>query len=184
MAAGISVILSGCLGFGDGEKPELTVKVGYRLHETGSVRIIVPEEWEEVSALKYKSGEHTVASFRSNVRNNRFTPNVAIVKNTLTAEVAPLDYGRALYKKVSDQLIGVREKEASSRKIRIGGTEAETLLTDIEGQDSADSDQKRFMHISGVKGKEAYVVVAAARVGEDQGVIEMLRMMVESFEIK
>lgn len=180
----LSIILSGCLGLGNGEGIQSKVKAGYRLYETSEVRMEVPDAWEEVSALKYKSGEHTIASFRSNVRNNQFTPNVVLINNTLSGEVASIDYGRALYKKVSDQLLAVREKEASTRKILIGGIETETLLTDIEGRESADSDQKRYMHISGVKGREAYILIAAARANEDQGVVEVLRMMVESFEIK
>lgn len=181
----ISLSLTGCFGSGSNSSATKALD-GYSLYDGADFTSQVPKDWETITDAKFRSDmpKGTVIAFRNNVRNMRFTANIAVIKNNLTETVSSLDYAKALQKKVSNDLSGYKELAADKTKISIGGKEEESLYLYFEGRENADSDVKRFMQFSGVKGKTAYIITCAFLWSEGEGMEKKLDTAIKSFAVK
>lgn len=181
-------LLTGCFGGGDDGNGEDAMQEipGYTIYDSSEFSLQVPDEWEVLTPVNFKSDTpaNTLVAFRSNVRNPKFTANVAIVRNELAAEISTYDYARGLYQKVSDDLMEFKSLALGENKIYVSGIERDSLFIYIEGRTSADADIKRFMQISGVNGKNAYIITGSFLPGENEDTINKVEKMVKSFKIK
>lgn len=181
----VSLSLTGCLG--SSSKPAGAKALdGYTLYDGADFTMQVPKDWEIISDAKFRSDmpKGTVVAFRNNVRDVRFTANIAVIKNNLTEAISSLDYSKALQKKVSNDLGAYKEYSADKTKINIAGKEEDSLYLYFEGRENADSDVKRFMQFSGVKGKTAYIVTGAFLWSEGVGMEKKLDTAIKSFLVK
>lgn len=181
-------LLTGCFGGGDDKTGQDAMQEipGYTIYDSGEFALQVPNEWETLTAVNFKSDTpaNTLVAFRSNMRNPKFTANVAVARNELAAEISTHDYARGLYQKISDDLMEFKSLALEENKIYVSGIEHDSLFIYIEGRNSADSDTKRFMQISGAKGNNAYIVIGAFLPEENENTINKVEKMVRSFRIK
>lgn len=175
---GISLLLTGCFGSSTDTKATEKTLEGFHSYSTEEIKLQIPNDWEVLTP------KNTLVAFRSNIRNPMYTANVAIIRNELPAEASTLDYAKILYEKVKSELTEFHEILAEQIKTHVKGSETDTLFTVFEGRESPDADLKRFMQVSAVSGKKAYIATGSMLASEDEGVSKMLETMVRSFEVK
>lgn len=182
-----SFLLSGCLGVG--ESTTSSVPEGYRAYNGDRVSLVVPKEWEEIIPTSFASSvpKNTIVAFRSNILNTHFTATVVVVANDLSAyaeKADSLDYAKALLRKTRNELTGYREISAKEDSIQSGDAVITTLLTEVEGRESAEADVKHFIQKSGVKDTHAYVITGSFLSNDTGGTSKKVMDMVNSFGIK
>lgn len=177
-------LLTGC--FGSTTPTTEKAAEGFHYYATDTFRIQIPDEWEVVRPEMFKSDvpKNTLSAFRSNLRNARFTANVAVIVNDAPKDVVSLDYAKALYTKVQDVLNDAKEVSVETIKIPVNGAATETLFTVNEGRETSSADLKRFFSVSGVKGEKAYAAVGSMLPSEGDATAKKLETIVRSFEVK
>lgn len=180
----ILLLLTACFGGGD-EDTSTDKTTGFHSYATAEFRLNIPNEWEVLTPLNFTSDmpKNTVVAFRNNVKNPRFTTNVAISKNEISEEVPSLDYAKALHQKIAADLNSYKELVAEQTEVKVSDKPAATLFLFVEGRESPEADLKRFVITTGVKEKSAYTVVGAFLAG-DEAVASTIETMVRSFEVK
>lgn len=183
---GASFLLAGCLGSNDSKTPSEKKIEGFHVYTAEEFSIQVPDEWETLSGagLPGNTPKNTLIAFRSNIKNPRFTANVALIKNDFAQEIIPLEYAKMLRQKTIDGLFDFREILTEQTKIMIAEQETDTILFIADGREATDQDLKRFMQISAVKGKTAYVAVGSFLAEEGEGTAKKLETMMRNFEVK
>jgi len=159
---------------------------GFHLYESAEFSIQAPNDWDVLTPVNFKSDmpKNAVLAFRNNLKNAKFTANVVIVKNSLTEKILSADYAKALHERVKNSLSSYKELAAEKRNLLIGAQDTESLFTDAKGRTSEDSDIRRYMQISAVKEKTAYVVTGAMSAAEDQAIVDKITTAIGSFEVK
>lgn len=181
-------MLAGC--FGNSETPTASDKrlEGFHSYSTGEFSMQIPDEWEVVTPEKFQSNipQNTLIAFRNNVKNEKFTANVVVIKNDLLQEqeISSLDYAKSLHQKMSQDLSGYVEIAIEQMKNFLDNKENETVFLYIAGREQPESEMKKFMQISAVKGKTAYIALGAALENENEDAMKKIETMVKSFEIK
>ncbi|MBI2638113.1 hypothetical protein HYW83_00820 [Candidatus Peregrinibacteria bacterium] len=183
---GTSILLSGCFGSSEPKAPSEKKIEGFHVYSVEEFSLQVPDEWETLSgaSLPGNTPKNTLIAFRSNVKNPRFTANVALIKNDLAQEITPLEYAKMLRQKTVDSLFDFHEILTEQAKIMIAGQEMDTIFFIAEGREATDQDLKRFMQISAVKGKTAYVAAGSFLTEEGEGMAKKLETMMRNFEVK
>lgn len=188
LVIGISFFLTGCLGTSDSSNNDGPKTSGFHSYSTEDFKIQIPDEWDVLTPLNFTAGTppNTLVAFRSNIRNPRFTPNVVIIRNELSAEISTSDYAKTLHQKISNELSAFQEISVEKTNITVGGKPAETLFIYIEGRESPDSDLKRFMAIAGVKNQTAFIAMGSflTNIAETESVANKMAETIRSFEIK
>ncbi|MBP9717835.1 hypothetical protein KBD59_00885 [Candidatus Gracilibacteria bacterium] len=181
---GLSLILSGCLGIGEGDTT--TDAGGFHSFATDEFRLDIPNSWEEVRPVQFTSDvpPNTLMAFRNNIKHPRYTATVTVIKNQLPKEVSTLDYSKALLQRLKQDLTGSKELGAEQVAIKISSIDTETLLMTLEGSDKPDAELKRYIHKAGVKNGVAYVVVGSYLPEESQEFVGQINRMVQSFEVR
>lgn len=181
-----ALLLSGCFGSSDDKAPSEKKIEGFHVYSTEEFSIQVPDEWETLTLVNFKSDtpKNTLIAFRSNIRNPKFTANVAIVKNELSQEILGLDYAKVLRQKTADSLADFHEILTEQTKLMISGKETDSILFASNGREATDQNLKRFIQISGVKGKTAYIAVGSLLVEEGEDTAKKIETMLRNFEVK
>lgn len=185
LALAIPLLLTGC--FGSTATPTTTPSTtGFTSYANDEFKLQVPNDWETLMPINFKSEvpTNTVVAFRNNIRDPKFTANVAIIKNTLSQTVATLDYAKALYQKTSDEVTSFKEILTEEMNIMVAGKETRTILHVLEGREAPDKDSKRFFQITGVKGKTAFIAIGSMLATDTDVTAKKLEAMVRSFEVK
>ena len=180
----IPFFLSACFGGGD-ETQTADQTTGFHPYATQEFRVDIANEWEVLTPLNFTSDmpKNTAVAFRSNVKNPRFTTNIAISKNEISEEVPSLDYAKALHQKIATDLGSYKEFIAEQTEVKVAEKPAATLFLSVEGRESPEADLKRFIITTAVKGKNAYTIVGAF-LATDEGATKTIESMVRSFEVK
>lgn len=180
-----SFILTGCFG-SDSAPTDQNSIAGFHSYASDEFRLDVADDWETLIPTVFKSDTpaNTVIAFKNNMRNPRFTANVAIAKNTLSQSVPTIDYAKALYLKTSDELTSFKEILTEEAKIFVSGKETQTIFRIVEGRESPGKDTKRFFQITGVKGKTAFIAAGSMLTTDDEATAKKLETMVRGFEVK
>lgn len=185
-----AILLAGCFGSSSNPPPSVATNViaGFHIYETPDFKLQIPDGWEVLTPLNFMGGTppNTVVAFRSNIRNPRFTPNIAIVKNDLPADMSTDDYAKTLRQKISNELISYKETAAQQINVNISDKPAESLFMHVEGKEAAEADLKRFMEIPAVKGKAAYIAIGSflANVADTDANATKMETIIKSFEVK
>lgn len=182
----ITLLLSGCFGSSDNKAPSEKKIEGFHVYSTEEFSIQVPDEWETLTSVNFSSDtpKNTLLAFRSNIRNPKFTANVAIVKNELSEEILGLDYAKVLRQKTADSLADFHEILTEPTKFMVSGKETDTILFAANGREATDQNLKRFMQISGTKGKTAYIAIGSMLSDEGEDTGKRIETMLRNFEVK
>ncbi len=182
----IALLLSGCFGSSDDKAPSEKKIEGFHVYSTEEFSIQVPDEWEVLTPVNFQSDtpKNTLTAFRSNIRSPKFTANAALVKNELSEEILGLDYAKVLRQKTADSLADYHEILTEQTKLVVGGNETDTILFVADGREATDQNLKRFMQISGIKGKTAYIAIGSFLTEEGEGTAKKVETMLRNFEVK
>ena len=173
----ISILLSGCLGEAENSNADKKIE-GFHAYATDEFKLQIPDEWEVLTPVNFKSDtpKNTLVAFRNNIRNEKFTSNVAIIKNELTADISTLDYAKNLLQKVKNEIFEFKEVQVSDH--------ADGLFIYFEGKEVPTGDLKRFVQVAGVKGKTAYIAIGAFLTSDSEDTAKKIEEMIKSFEVK
>lgn len=168
-------LLSGC--FDSDNKANVADKTaeGFHIYSTNEISLLIPDEWEVLMPVKFKSDvpKNTLIAFRNNVQNEKFTANVIVMKNELSKEgVLTENYAKTLQQKMKEELSGVNE------------IQVEDIFYYIEGREQPESELKKFMQLSAVKGKNAYISLGAFLATDTEDTAKRIETMVRSFSVK
>jgi len=187
----VSFLLSGCFGASDETKPSDKKIEGFHAYSTGEFSMQIPDEWEILTPEKFQSNvpKNTLIAFRNNIKDEKFTANVVVIKNELQQEqeISTLDYAKSLRQKVSQDLSAYGEVAVEQVKVFVGGKENETVFLYVLGREQPDSELKKFIQISAVKGKTAYIAIGSMLPTENETNITLtdkIVTMIKSFELK
>ncbi|MBI4994179.1 hypothetical protein HZC21_00840 [Candidatus Peregrinibacteria bacterium] len=187
-AVASSIILSGCFGNSDSSKPSDKKIEGFHVYATEEFEMQIPDEWEIFTPDKFASNisKNTLIAFRNNVKNEKFTANVVVIKNELMQEqeISTSDYAKSLRQKMSQDLSSYSEILTEQPKIFINGKENETVFLYASGRQQPEGELKNFMQISAVKAKTAYIALGAFLENDSKEVAKKIETMIRSFEVK
>lgn len=181
LAVVMSIVLSGCFGSSTStdnaaQTPEKIT--GFHLFANDEFSLQVPDDWETLTPVNFTSDvpKNTLAAFRNNIKSPKFTASIAVIKNELNADIKPLDYVKALQRKMRTDLIDSKDVTLEES----GGS----LFIYVEGKESPDADRKGFIATAHVKGKTAYVVTGAFLSADSDALAEKIMTGVKSFSVK
>lgn len=187
----IPFLLAGCFGGSEDLTPSDKKTEGFHSYSTGEFSMQIPDEWEVVTAEKFQSNvpQNTLIAFRNNVKDEKFTANVVVIKNDLPQEqtLSSLDYAKSLHQKMSQDLSSYVEIAVEQMKIFVDGKENETVFLYALGREQPESEIKKFIQISAVKGKTAYIALGSMLSTENEmntALTEKIVTMIRSFEVK
>lgn len=181
----VSLLLTSCFSSDDapvaGDAPD-----GYHAYATQEFKLHIPDAWEILTPTHFTSAvpKNTLVAFRNNIKGASFTANVVVVKNLLPEEISSRDYAQAVARKFAGELTNFKELEVKEDSINVGGTPKATLFIFAEGRETPTADLKHYVMGSGVKEKNAFVVLGAFLANEPEETVEKMNTMVKSFEIK
>lgn len=179
-----TIFLGGCFGGDETETAEKKIP-GFAPYAAEGFKTQIPEDWEVVSPAKFTQNipANTLIAFKNNIRNPRFTANVIILKNALTAEILSLDYAKLLERKMANELTAYRILSSDVQKINVGDQETDTILLHAEGRESPEADVKRFIQVSAVKGASAFVALGAYDIGENEETVKKITTILTELKL-
>lgn len=187
----VSLLLSGCFGDSEEIKPSDKKIEGFHAYSTGEFSMQIPDEWEVITPEKFQSNvpKNTLIAFRNNIKDEKFTANVVVIKNELIGEqeIPTLDYAKSLRQKVSQDLSAYSEVAVEQIKVFVDGKENETVFLYVLGREQPESELKKFIQVSAVKGKTAYIAIGSMLPTESEtntALTDKIVTMVKSFELK
>lgn len=188
---GLMLLLSfsGCFSFGgtgDNTSTERAQDDVSKIYETNEYSIILPKDWEIIERADFTADipRETDVVFRSNVKNETFTPTVAVVKKELLEPVTSLEYGKLVHNRQNLGLVDFNEISQSVIRVKVGDEEVETLFRIYEGRKAPDERMIRYQESYFVKGNNAYIVVGGTHPRETDTNIQTVERIVKSFQLK
>jgi len=179
--------VAGCIDLGGSSSSQATpTDDKSKAYETAAFTITIPKEWEVIGEKQFTSivpGE-TVVVFRNNVKNETFTANVVIIKNSLLEPVDNLEYAKMVLNREKTGLYDYKESRRDEAKISIGGKELPTFFADFQAKKSSEEKLVRYLQTYAVKDNAAYIVTGGASPKENDSTIKTIEEMVKSFKLK
>jgi hypothetical protein len=187
IALAATLFISGCIDLGGSNQTQTTTANDkIKTYETSAFTISIPTEWEMIDAKQFTADvpKETIVVFRNNVKNETFTANIVIVKNSLQEPVDTLEYAKMVLNRQSTGLYDYKESRREEAKISIGGKDAQTFFTDFQAKKTAAENTVRYLQTYGVKDNAAYIVTGAASTKENDSIIKTIEDTVKSFKLK
>lgn len=183
-----TTFLGGCFSFEDGNSAEGTQSQNNDLTKTYSnnqFSFTYPQEWDLIERKDFTSEipAETQVVVRNNLKNDSFTANINIVKNTIQNEKSTLDYAKEVLNRQKTGLLDYKETKREIIKISIGGSDQETYYTEFEARLNSTEPITKFFQTYGVKGQNGFVIMGASSTQENSSTINKLQKAVLSFKI-
>ncbi|EKD93076.1 MAG: hypothetical protein ACD_28C00252G0002 [uncultured bacterium] len=182
----LTLLFAGCFGGEDGESDPTspTVMEFFRLVESDSFTIQVPEDWETRKDFPSGYPQNTVVAFVNNIKENEFIANINIVKNEVPEGTLTQDYALKVMETLSNQLLEFKEIKREETTIKTGNTEVKTYFFEFQGTNDTTMTPKRFLQSYAVKGTEAYIITATYDTKDTELAVDQLRQSIGTFEVK
>jgi hypothetical protein len=183
-----TTFLGGCFSFEDGNSAEGTQSQNNDLTKTYSnnqFSFTYPQDWDLIERKDFTSEipAETQVVIRNNLKNDSFTANINIVKNTIQNEKSTLDYAKEVLNRQKTGLLDYKETKREIIKISIGGSDQETYYTEFEARLNSTEPITKFFQTYGVKGQNGFVIMGASSTQENSSTINKLQKAVLSFKI-
>jgi hypothetical protein len=183
------LIFSGCLNFSSSNTAAtqtVTADQTNRLYETPEFIVKFPKVWDLIEKKNFTSDvpQETVVVFRNNVKNEDFTANVNVVRNSLQNTKETLEYAKEVIQRQLTGLYDYKELKRDSTKMNIGGKQVDTYFVEFEAKKDLTDQPARFIQTFAVKGNNGYIIMGAVSTKEDPNVQKTVEDIVKSFTIK
>jgi hypothetical protein len=180
--------LSGCFnlsGTTTGSSTK-TIDENSKLYETNAFSIVIPKVWEviEKDAFTSEVPPETVVVFRNNVKNENFTANVNIVQNNLQQATSSVEYSKLVNNRQKSGLYNYKETKIDTIKVKIGGTDEDTVLLAFEAKKGTDEKVVHYIQTYAVKGNSAFIITGAISPQENDSTVKTVEDMVKSIVLK
>ena len=190
--SGFLIILSAftftACGGGDDSSPSLDTTVGadQKLYENSELAIAYPQDWEILERDDFTSNvpAFTVVAIRSNIKNEKFTPNISVNKKDFTQDTKSIDFAKGTIEQAKNTLQNFKEIESKAVKVKFGKNELDGYLATFQGKNDAASPVVGFSQLYVVNGKTGYMITAAYLFDADQATLKMIDSSLNSFMLK
>ncbi len=177
-------VLTGCFNFGS--TPNTDNDARLKTYESPTYTVKIPKEWDviEKNTFTAEIPPETDVVFRNNVKNETFTPSVAIQKNNLLEPVNSLEYSKLVMNRQKNGLYEYKELKRDEYKVKIGDKEESSSYVVFEAKKSLDEKSVRYLQTFAVKDKTGYIVLGAVSPLENENNIKTLEEILKSFRVK
>lgn len=163
-----SLLLSGCLTTGDSSSNSGSQQEDNNYQQTlkyinNQFSFNFPERWDLIEPKDFTSEipQETQVVVRNNIKNETFTANVNVVKNTLQESLSSLDYAKAILNRQQTGLLDYKETKRELVKIKVAGQEEDTYYIEFTARLNATDPLTKFIQTFGVKDKNGYIILGS-----------------------
>ena len=181
----LTLALTGCSGFGTStgakaDDPRL------KTYENSEFSIKIPKEWEVIEKKDFTNDvpDVTVVVFRNNVKNETFTANVNIVRNSLQATIETGEYAKMVYNRQKTGLYDFKEDKREDYNVKIGDKDVVSSYLIFEAQKATDQPAVKYLQTYAVKNNFAYIVTGAVSPKENDVTVQSIESIIKSFQLK
>ena len=187
------VFLAGCFGGDEEVVEEENTESEIEAQDTSGnnfegpdFTIFAPEEWEVIKKEDFTSDvpAGTVVVFRNNVKNDQFTANANITKNTIPGTITSGDYAKQAISNLKASMFNFKEIKRESTVINVDGKGVSTIYLAFEGKRKENENTVQFLQKYAVKGHIGYIITGAFLGSEEELVVKKVDAMVRSFEVR
>lgn len=180
--------LTGCFNFGGSNtnNQKTAVDERSRIYENTEFSVKIPKEWDIIEKKDFTQEvpQETQVVFRNNVKNEDFTANVNIVRNTLQNSKETLEYAKEIINRQKTGLYDYKELKKDLVKISISGKDFDSYLVEFEARRDPSENITKFIQTFGVKGGNGYVIMGGVSLKENSNTVSTVEGIVKSFIVK
>ncbi len=165
---------------------DINLEAGQKLYENSELALAYPQDWEVLERDDFTSNfpASTVVAMRSNLKNEKFTPNISVNKKEFKEDTASIDFAKGTIEQAKNTLQNFKEIESKAVKVKFGKTELDGYLATFQGKNDAASPILNFSQLYVVNGKTGYMITAAYLSDTDQATTKMIDSSLNSFMLK
>lgn len=183
------LLLSGCFGGTPSNTTDNKIVApdeNSLIFQNEEFNISFPKEWDVIDKDEFTSNipESTVVVFRNNVKNESFTPNVNIVRSTITEPIDSLEYGKMVFNRQSMGLTDFREINKIERELIIGGNPTKSTFLVFDARVKPGDSLIRYAQTYAVKKDIAYIITGSFLPDETQNTVQKIENIIKSFALK
>jgi len=189
IAVGCLVVLGGCFNTdtttptisSNGSTPSSSSKV----FNNNQFAFNFPSDWDVIQPKDFTSEvpQETLVVIRNNIKNDTFTANVNVVRNTLQKDISNLDYAKEILNRQKVGLLDYKETKREIVSITIGGQAQETYFVEFEARLNATEPVTKFIQTYAVKDRAGYIIMGAHSFDEQSAVVDKLSSVIKSFKV-
>ncbi len=175
------IFLSSCTG-----ADETGLIKSTRTYETANFKIDYPLDWEVIDRARFEKEipENIVVGFRTNIKNEVFTTNVNISIDIFEKEVKPKDFAFSTLSLASKELVDFKEIQIGETTVSINEIKQLAYYIEYEGRASAKDPNINFRQVFASKGPVVYSITRASLPSENESIVNMANLMLNSFTLK
>lgn len=182
-----SILLSGCFGTDDAGSipaPDDTSNET-KTYTSSEFSIKFPASWDVIDPKDFTSEipPETVVALRNNIKNDTYTANINIVKNSLQTSKSSLDYAKEILNRQKTGLLDYKETKREIVKIIVSGQPQETYYTEFEARLNQTDPIIKFVQTYAVKDRAGYIAMGAYSMQENSVVSEQVKTSVKTLNI-
>ena len=185
----VSLTLTGCFnsdGGGEGALPGPDANANQTgTYQSNQFTFTFPATWDVIEPKDFTSdipGETQVV-VRNNIKNDTFTANINIVKNSLQTGKSSLDYAKEILNRQRTGLLDYKETKREILNGSVGGQSQETYYTEFEARLNATDPVLKFVQTYAVRDNSGYIIMGAWSQQENSAVIDKVIASVKSFRV-
>ncbi|MFA5820701.1 MAG: PsbP-related protein [Candidatus Gracilibacteria bacterium] len=183
-----SLTFSAC-GSGDdtpSTNSDISVDADQKLYENSELAIAYPQDWEVLERDDFTSNVpfQTIVAMRSNIKNEKFTTNIAVNKKDFEEDTKSIDFAKGTIEQAKNTLQNFKEIESKTVKVKFGKNELDGYLATFQGKNDAASPIVTLKQLYVVNGKTGYMITAAYLSDTDAATLKMIDSSLNSFMLK
>lgn len=165
---------------------ETTLTGNTNVYETANFQINYPLDWEVVDKTRFETSipENIIVAFRSNIKNETFTTNLNISLDVFDQEVNTKDFGLSTLSLASKQLTDFVDIQMGETTVNFNSTKQNAYYIEYEGKSSPKDPLVHFKQVFANKGAVIYTVTNAYLPNEDESIVNLADLMLNSFTLK
>lgn len=177
--------LTACINLGGGSSTK-TDDTRNKTYENSEFSIVIPKDWEIIEKKDFTSDvpDVTMVVFRNNVKNDTFTANVNIVRNSLQENTNTSEYAKMVYNRQKSGLYDFNELKREDIKLKIGSKEEPSTFLSFQAKKATDQLDVKYLQTYLAKNNFAYIVTGAVSPKENDVTVQTIESIVKSFQLK
>lgn len=154
--------------------------------ETANFKINYPFDWELIDRNKFEVNipDNVILAIRSNLKNETFTTNINLSVDVLEKETNSKNIASSSLAQAKNTLTSFKEINAKETTVKSISSEIPAFLIEYEGKSSPNSPLIHFKQIVATQGTAVYTLTRANSPNEDESIVNMADLVLNSFVLK
>ena len=185
-----SIFLAGCLGIGGENSGDETnqdqgsITQNFSLYQASDFSITHPSDWEILEKKDFPSNvpTSTIVIFRSNIKNDIFTPNLNISQTTISNNLTSTDFGLQTLTTEKYNLVGFREISREEYSIGSEENQVKAFITTFQGQKTITENTIEFKQLCIARNQYGIIITGAYLPAEGEELSDKMDKIIKSFK--